>query len=838
MVKIKTIWICLLFISGAAAINAQVPRPVGSGEIHESIKKLNVLASILYVAAHPDDENTQLISYMANERKANVAYLSMTRGDGGQNLIGPEIAELLGLLRTQELLAARRIDGGNQMFTRANDFGFSKHPEETLNVWNKDEMLSDVIWAIRKWQPDIVINRFWHEYEEALAGRMHGHHTASAQLSYEAFELANRKDIYPDQLKSVQPWQPKRLFFNFYTWMNDNRQADPNKMMSVDVGTYFPARGLSNSEIAAMSRSMHKCQGFGVPLTRGTRDDRLLLLKGDMPTDKTDPFAGINTSWTRVQGGAPIGQLIEKIISGYRFDNPAASVPQLVTAYNMINNLPDQYWKRVKLVEVKQIIQQCMGLYMEAAASEPSATPGEPVQLNLEVTNRSAQSVQLRNVHLLPMQKDTAVNQELDNNKSWTLKYNLNLPVDLPITNAYWLNEDHPIGRYRVDDQMLRGLPETPRQFQAAFDLEINGTLLTYVKDVMFKKTDPVDGEVHQPFEVTPPVFANIKDKVYVFAGQSPQTVEVVIKSGAANLSGSAALKIPADWKVEPATAPFNLALKGAEQVLSFTVFPPENATEGIVEAVATVNGVDYSKNIYAIEYKHIPTQTILRPSTARVVRLDLRKAGEKVAYIMGAGDDIPASLRQVGYQVDVLSESNITLDQLRRYDALIMGVRAYNTVERLKFVQPVLMDYVRQGGVMIVQYNTNGRDLVLPNPGPYPLELSRDRVTVEEAEIRLLHPDHPILNIPNKITAEDFKGWVQERGLYFPNQWDEHYQALLSCNDPGETPKDGGLLVAQYGEGTFIYTGYSWFRQLPAGVPGAYRLFVNLISAGKTPKP
>ena len=837
--KITAVGLLLSFLT--FSLFAQAPKRWTSGEIHDGIQKLNVLGSALYVAAHPDDENTSMIAYMANDLKVNTAYLSLTRGDGGQNLIGTEIRELLGVIRTQELLAARRIDGGNQLFSRANDFGYSKHPDETLKIWNEKEVLADAVWAIRKWKPDVIINRFDHK----SAGRTHGHHTASAIIGYEAFDLAGKKNSYPEQLKQVDTWQPKRLFFNTSWWFYGSREkfaeADKSDMVNVDVGVYYPTKGKSNSEIAAESRSQHQCQGMGRAGSRGESIEYLQLLKGDMPKSKHDIFEGIDITWNRVKGGAPIGKILAGVEDNFDYSNPGASVPQLVKAYKLIKALPDGYWKNVKQAEIETIIEACMGLFVEVLATDYSATPGQAVGLDIEVVNRSNAQATLQSYSIHPANKDSVLNQPLANNITLKIKDKLTVPSDIAMTNPYWLNKKSELGMYTVDKQALIGLPETPRAIKVQLNFMIAGEPMAITKEVVHKKADPVKAEIYRPFEVTPPVFANIQEKVYVFANDAPKTVSVLVKSSKEKITGTITLARPNGWKIEPESIEVNLGIKGEEQLVTFKLFPPTNQEEGLISPIVTLaDGSTYTKGATFIEYDHIPTQTVFQPEASKVVRLDIQKRGENIGYIMGAGDEIPASLEQIGYQVTELKDGEIIAGDLAKYDAIILGIRAYNTVERLKFYQPKLLEYVENGGTMIVQYNTTWRLKVDKKTiAPYDMNLSRDRVTVEEAEVRMLVPDHPILTTPNKITAKDFDGWVQERGLYFANEWDkEKFTAILSANDPGEDPKDGGLLVAQHGKGYYIYSGYSWFRELPAGVPGAYRLFTNMISIGKEPRP
>lgn len=823
----------LLTLFSVTFLNAQAPKKWTSGDIHEGVKKLNVLASALYIAAHPDDENTRLIAYLANYKYANTAYLSMTRGDGGQNLIGPEIRELLGVIRTQELLAARGVDGGQQFFTRANDFGYSKHPSETFKIWDENLVKQDVVYAVRNFKPDVIIARF-----STIPGTTHGHHTASAMLASEAFDLAADAKAFPEQVKELGTWSANRLFFNTSWWFYGSRekfeQADKTNLFSVDVGVYYPIKGKSNTEIAAESRSMHKCQGFGSEGSRGSQIEYLEFLKGEKP--ENDIFDGINTTWTRVKNGGAIGELVTKIDREFRYDNPSASLGDLLKVRQMIMALPDaEHWKHVKLAEVETLIYHCAGFFFEATASDFSAVSGETIKVKIEAINRSNAKVFLKSVTFLPNNTVSEVNENLDNNKPFLNEETIEIPKEMPYGSPFWLQGKNPtLGMYDVPSSAIANMPQNPVNFKARFNLTIDNQDFTIEKPIVNKQIDPVKAEVYRPFVKLPEVFVSIKDDVYVFADNEAKTVEVVVKSGKDDIGGMVRLDVPKGWRCEPKELPFELKLKGASTTVRFTVYPSETQSVENIAAVARFeSGATFSQELVEITYDHIPVQTVLLPATAKFVRVDLVKKGEKVGYIMGAGDDIPASLEQIGYEVSILENKDITAENLKNFDAVILGIRAYNTVDDLKYHQPKLMEYVKNGGTVIVQYNTN-HSLVLDEIAPYKLKLSRDRVAVEGAEVRILAPKHPVMNTPNKITSADFENWVQERGLYFPNEWDEAFTPILSANDPGETPKDGGLLVAKYGEGYYIYSGYSWFRELPAGVPGAFRIFTNLISIGK----
>ena len=831
----RKVFLLLFFLVNVVTLKSQIPNKPNSSEIHQSIKKLNFLGSALYIAAHPDDENTSLISYLSNDVKARTAYLSITRGDGGQNLVGSEIRELLGVIRTQELLAARGIDGGEQMFTRANDFGYSKHPDETLQVWNKEEVLGDVVWAIRNFQPDIIINRFSHKPE--TFGKTHGHHTSSAVLSEEAFDLAADKNKYPEQLKYVNIWQPRREFFNTSWWFYGSREnfdkADKTNLLEIQTGTYYQTIGLSNNEISSLSRSMHKSQGFGRTGSRGNVSEFLELVKGDMPEDKLNLFDGINTSWTRLKGGEEIGKFLEKVEQEFDFINPAASISNLVMAYKLIQNLEDEHWKNQKTKEIKDIIQACAGLYLEAAANESSATTGTEITINIEAINRSDASIKLQNVSIEPLMMSSNKVFDLENNKREQFELKGTITKDINYTSPYWLTTKGTLGMYHVSEQELIGRPETPKALTAYFLVDFDGYAIRFKKNIVFKRNDPVKGEVYQPFEIIPEVTSSIADKVIIFSDESSKEIAVNIKAGRSNLEGTVQLEIPENWKVSPEDYAIKITHKGAEQTVLFTLTPPKTQNEGTISPIVTIGERKYSDELIEIEYDHIPIQSVLMSSESKIVRLHIEKKGELIGYVQGAGDDIPASLRQVGYTVVELKENEITADNLQNFDAVILGIRAYNTDDRSKFYQKSLHDYVEEGGTLLVQYNTNFR-LKVDDVSPVSLKLSRDRVTDENSEVTILDPDNEIMQYPNKITKEDFDGWVQERGLYFPNEWSSEFTPILSMHDPGESPKNGSLLVTKYGKGYFIYTGLSFFRELPAGVPGAYRLYTNMLSIGK----
>jgi len=828
---LKPVLVCFIAVILLPTISfSQAPQKLNAAEIKAALNKLEVLGSVLYMAAHPDDENTRLIAYMSQEKYLRTGYMAMTRGDGGQNLIGTEIREYLGIIRTQELLAARRTDGSEQFFTRTNDFGYSKNPEETFAAWGRDDALADVVWNVRRFRPDVMIVRF--DTTKFEGGRMHGHHTASAILALEAYDIANDPTKYPEQLEFVKPWQPKGLYWNTYNFGRAQFSSDhtgEEGFYTYDLGTYNELLGKSYGEISAIGSSQHKSQGFGRMGSRGENKEFLMQWKGDFPKD--DVFANIDQTWNRAKGGKVVEKIINKANENFDMQHPSAIVPDLMLARAALLKLEDKYWREVKLKELDMVIKSALGLYLEVAARNYSAVPGENVPIYFEAVNRSGLNVTLKSIEINGSKK-IIVNKPLVNNQRLMTNDTIMISNNMAYSQPYWLDKDGTLGLYRVDNQELIGLAENPASMTAKFNLEINGKPFQYKTDIIYKRTDRVKGEVYRPFVITPPVMAEIKESVLIFPNNESKTVNVVVKSGRSNVKGVVKLNLPNGWKSNPAQVDFDLKSKNQEVSVTFSILPPEDADEAYIGVIASYKGKDYDRGLKTIEYDHIPVQTIFPKSNTKVVRVDLQKKGQYIGYIMGSGDAIPESLEQVGYTVTILDPNNITVENLKAYDAVIVGVRAFNTVERMNVIQPRLMEYVKGGGTAIVQYNTSMRNQ--PEIGPYPFQISRDRVTIEESEVRIIAPNHPIINGPNKITSKDFEGWVQERGLYFPNKWDAKYTAIFSSNDPGETPKDGGLLVAEYGAGFFMYSGYSWFRELPAGVPGAFRIFTNMISMGK----
>lgn len=821
----KTILISILFLFPAINLYSQPSSNLTSSEIKLALKKLNRVGTVLYIAAHPDDENTAVLSYYSSGKLLRTGYLSLTRGDGGQNLIGPEQADLLSIIRTQELIAARKIDGAEQFFTRAIDFGYTKSSEETFEFWGKEKILYDVVWVIRKFKPDVIITRF------PITGEgRHGQHTASAILALEAFNKANDPSVFPDQLEELETWQPKRIFWNAWTPALKSMGLDTSDVPYANLGAYNPLLGMSYTEISALSRTMHKSQGFGDDGWRANYLNYFYLMDGE-PISNRNILEGIDISWNRFEKGEKVGKQVEEVIKKYDEENPGLIIPDLINIYKEIQSLENEHWKEIKSREVKKIIFSCAGIWAEAIAEDFIYTPGSSIKVKTGIVNRSEFPAQLENISITFSENDQNTEKDLRKGEFIENEFSLKLPDEIEFTNPYWLKNEHEYGIYNVDNRELTGLAETDQPLNAVFTLDFADIKLELETPVYFRKVDPVKGEIYRPVEIVPPATVSFENELYLLKSNSEEEIRVKIKAHKNNVSGILKIIAPEGWNVDPAEQKFSVDQKGDEMFLKVMLSSEKQEDVSGLKSELLIDGKTYSKSFATIEYDHFPVQTVLPEAETKVVKLNLKNGVDKrIGYIEGSGDKVPDILSDLGYDVDLLTDEEIESSDLSDYDVIISGIRAYNTRERIKLYQDKLMNYVNGGGTYIVQYNTSHR--LITNPSPFELELSRDRVTEEDSNVEILKPDHPLFSMPNRITSADFDNWIQERGLYFPGEWSDKFTPLLSMNDDGESAKTGSLLYAEYGNGIFIYTGISFFRQLPAGVPGAFRLFENLISA------
>jgi LmbE family N-acetylglucosaminyl deacetylase len=800
-----------------------------ASQIVQRIEKLKVLGSVLYVAAHPDDENTRLITYLANDRLYRTGYLSLTRGDGGQNLIGDEQGIELGLIRTQELLAARRIDGGEQFFSRAYDFGFSKNPEETFQKWNREKVLSDVVWMIRKFQPDVIITRF-----PVTGEGGHGHHTASAILANEAFKAAADPNQFKEQLQYVKPWQAKRILWNTFNFGGTNT-TDPSQF-NINVGGYNSLLGKSYGEIAAESRSQHKSQGFGSAATRGDSYEYFRTTGGEAP--KKDLFDGVDISWNRVgKNGQAIEKMIAAIESKFDITAPEKSVADLVALYKLLGKSGNGYWIEKKKAEVQQLIALCSGLFIDAYSNQAFAVQTESVTINTVLNNRLGADATVKSITVAGAANN--INKPLEKNKNVSFDTKVEVSLQKEITQPYWLNDKKEEGLFYVADQQMIGVPDVAPAYLASFTINIGGEDFVFEQPVRYKYTDPVKGEVYQPLIVIPPATITASPNLVVFrADHKQQRVQTQLHAFS-NIKGNITAGLTGiDYSgVQNGTQSLD---KGKTAFYNFDV-TEKHEPEEIYTLTPYANKktdkdtVGYHLALRSIDYDHIPAVRYFYPDFITALNINLKTVGKKIGYIPGAGDKVAVILERMGYDVTILDKTTLPVSNLSSFDAILTGVRAYNTNEWMNEFYDELMNYVKEGGNLIVQYNTsNNLGTVKSKIGPYDFNITRNRITDERAKVSMIDPAHKVFNYPNKITGKDFEHWVQERSIYHAGGWDNHFKPLLSMADPGEVADEGSLITATYGKGTFTYTGLVFFRELPAAVPGAMRLLANLIALGK----
>ena len=799
--------------------------------ILDDLRRFRVFATVLHVGAHPDDENTQLVAYLARGRAYRAAYLSVTRGDGGQNLLSGDLGERLGVARTQELLAARRIDGGQQFFTRALDYGFSKDVNEALSTWDHQQVLRDVVRVIRQFRPDVIVTVF-----STQPGGTHGHHTASAVLATEAFKLAGDSTAFPDQLKTLKPWQPKRIF--------QGGRGGGQATVRVDIGGIDSATGESFASIAGRSRAMHKTQGFGQgggggggrgggggPNLQG-----FILLDGAPASN--DIMDGIDTTWNRIPaGGADVAAMANDVMARFNPQDPSASVAALFAIRAKVATLQSDPVIEDKKRLLDRIIAECLDLTVETTIAQPELVPGEKMTLHERVTVTSRTAVSWTGMRYPAVNATRQFAQPFHPAPTATFDAQDSIRANTPLTQPYWLREEGTAGMFRVDDASLIGRPESPPAFPVDYVFDVGGQPLVVPSEPVQASTASLPIEQQRTLAVISPAPMRFTSGVGLFAPGSTHPVSVELTASRAGVGGTLQLDAPASWKVSPVTQTFRLAGVGSHATVTFNVTAPAQDARAAITAHATIGGARYSTERVEINYAHIPFQLLQPRAKLNATALTVATRGKAAGYVPGAGDDIPEALTQLGYSVTTLSAANATPERLKGLDVVVIGIRAFNVRTDLDTLMPALFRYVEQGGTVVEQYNQNG-NLKSRNFAPYPLQFTSasERITEENSPVTFLAPDHPALTAPNRITSADFDGWVQERGTYFPSQWDEHFTPILSMKDSSDPkPYTNSLLVAKYGSGYFVETGIVFFRELPAGVPGAFRLFANLLALGKS---
>jgi len=814
--------------------SAQQVRPSKSSEIYRELKTLKQLPKVLYLAAHPDDENTGLLSWLINDQNVETGYLSLTRGDGGQNLLGTEQGAALGLIRTHELLEARKLDGAQQFFTRAIDFGFSKNTTDTFKQWNEDSIIADAVWVIRKFRPDVIICRF---PPTAAAG--HGQHAASAVVAQKAFKLAGDKTAFPNQLKYVNVWQPKRVLWNTFRFGGVNTTAE--NQLKVTVGQYDAQLGMGYGELAGLSRSLHKSQGAGTQSVAGIKTEYFAHVIGEPA--KATLFDGVVKTWT-AKGNADIDQSLDKIISAFNFNKPELSLPALLALRKKVAALKDVDLKNDKLKSLDNIILSCAGFMGEVVTNQAEAVAGDHYNFRLNLISRAENPVVLENVQWLSQSE--SFNRKLSKDSLITIQHDIQIPADAALTEPYWLAKPAVnAGTFSVPNDTLIGLPETESSLNVLLDLKIGSEKFQVKLPLSFKKLDPVRGDVVEALRIVPALELKFIQPLYLVKENEDLHLSLNIKVNSNRQFNNG--KINLVYNGEKLGSADVKSLNGKDTTIDYLI--PKAKLASIksnqlqLDANFVADGIIYNKKQVLIQYPHLPSLQYFAPATVAVMKGDIQFKVKKVGYVQGAGDFIPEFLKIAGIQVDVLKDDdfygninesgNGSQNKLSQYDAIVLGVRANNTEKKLGRWMPFLWSYVKDGGNLVMQYNTN-QDTTVDQLGMYNFTIVNKRVTEENAEVKFLNPNHKLLNFPNKITANDFNGWVQERGAYFPDKWDAAYEPLFEMHDTGEEPLQGSTLYAKYGKGNFIYTPLAFFRQLPAGNVGAARLFLNFLSAQK----
>lgn len=798
-----------------------------AGELAHALDRLARTARVLYVAAHPDDENTRLLTYLAQGEHLNVAYLSLTRGGGGQNLIGSEKAPLLDAIRTEELLAARRIDGARQFFTNVRDFGYSKRTEETLAIWGEEEALSDVVWVIRTFQPDLIVTRF----DETPPN--HGHHMASSRLAREAFHAAADPERFPEQLgPDVSAWKAERVLYNVSKWRH---KEVPKGAIALEVGGYDPRLGESHGELAARSRSQHKSQGFGASGKRGKELEHFLLLEGSRP--KEGILDGIPLGWERYgEAAAPYIQAIDEAREALDRDRPEGAIPYLLRAHEALDALPDEVRVREARRDLERVIAAAAGLFVRASAARAAVAPGDSIEISLEVVARRPVPVELEEIRF-PGGEILEVEESLPTDEVRSYEARVRIPQRASITIPSWLREPPGEGRFLAPTQRDIGPPKDAPALQASAVFNFSGRRITLYRPSVHSYTDRVHGERIEEVRVAPPATITPSREAVLFPHGRKQRLTFTLRTYVEKLEGSVHLDLPQGWESSPKEMPVVLEGIGSERVLHFEVLAPPGAKATEIRPRVQTAGRSDSYREDRIDYPHIPPFTLVRPATVRLVPAGLAIPSGLVGYLPGAGDTVAEDLAHIGVRVEILDDQVLRSGALDRFDAIVFGVRAHNTRPELLGLKDRLLEYVRGGGTLLVQYLVSNWWAPFDESiGPGEIRIGPGRVTDQGAKVEFVNPKHPLLLMPHRIDEADFEGWVQERGLYFASSWSEEYQPLFRLADPGEESQEGSTVVAKHGAGRFVYTGLSFFRQLPAGVPGAYRLFLNLLARDSKP--
>jgi len=851
----------LLLSSVSAPLPAQLAETEyeGAAAIGLALRQLGTTKRVLMIAAHPDDETTQVLSTLALGQGATVAYLSLTRGEGGQNGIGLEMQEGLGLIRSEELMAARRLDGAQQFFTRAIDWGFSKNSDEAFTQWPREDLLRDVVAVVRHFRPDVVVSVFSGTPRDG-----HGQHQAAGIMAREAFVAAADAHRFPDQLAAgLRVHAPIHLY-------QIVRGVGESQVVEFPTGTFDPLLGRSHFQIAMASRSRHRSQDMGRELTPGPQATALALVETRTPNvSHSGIFAGVDTTLHSHAAGVGIAE-VQNLLVRYE-----ATIDDLRRSFNPL--YPDRIVPF--LVELGRVLDRALLvaragpasaadvvfhlerererlsnallraslIRVEALSEAETVVPGQAFELEVRIWNGGFRPLELATMEpLLPAgwsaEPRDSLPATLEEGEIARRRFVVTVAPDAEPSEPYFLRLPREGERYSWPAEMGGvGMAFQPDEVSFTTLFRIQGVEVDVTAPAEYGAVDLKRGEYRRPVRVVPAVSLSTEPRLVVVPlARKAEPLHVAIRLVAeepGGVGGTLRLDAPAGWSVQPSEVRVDFAQAKEQRTIEFTARPPADpdpARATLTAVFSDDRGRAFERGYHLVDYEHIRPRPLYRPATVDlqfvdvVAPLDLR-----IGYIAGPGDDIPNLLAQVGVVVETLDAVELATAPLEDFDVIVVGIRAYDGRPDLVTHNQRLLDYVRRGGTAIVQYNRY--EYTVPGLAPYPLEIARphDRVTDPDAEIRVLEPDHPVFNTPNRITSSDFEGWVQERGLYFLGSWDERYTPLLEMSDPGEAPNRGSMVVTRFGEGMYVYTGLALFRQLPAGVPGAYRLFANLLALG-----
>ena len=887
-IVIPVLTFALVGIIGGTATMADTGEMAGTtnaSETWRALQRLQTTATVLHTVAHPDDENGALLTWLSRGQGVRTALYSTTRGEGGANLIGPELFDALGIVRTEEHLAAVRYYGIDLFFSSAVDFGYSKRLDETLEKWDYQMLLEDMVRLIRYYRPDVIISRFQGNRQDG-----HGHHQASGVVTLEAFKVAGDATRFPEHIaEGLQPWQPKKLYINRSRWRRSNTETADTPVLKIDTGEYNALLGLSYAQIARQGLSYQRSQGVGqTRASKGASVTELQLIDTTLPNQQKPEdslFDGLNTT---IMGMAKLANTpalnaefaeLQKSVNaaGQDYDarHPWTVVPHLTsglkTTRSLMKKIQDLdlddtmrshllFLLRNKEQEFMTAANAALGLSLEvlvqptgtrASETFTVAIPGQKFSIGMRLVNPAPVAAELVKASLrtpegwnVRQTQTDSDNQTIQTNQPVSITYEVEVPQDAAYTQPYWTRaSEYHDAVYTLKHPEHRFLPAAPPDVHGVITYRVDGVDFTLTQPAQTRSINRPWGEKRRLLTVAPAISLSMLPRIGVIpisesATATTFTVTVeVLNNIQGEAEGKLALAFPVDWSVSPEWAAFAFTHTGASKTFTFQVSAEgvEAGRDYTIQAGALSNGREYTTGYQVIEHPDLEPRHLYRPATMTLHGISLKlPENMSVGYIMGVGDKIPEALEQIGIDVEMLGTEELRTGDLNRFDTILIGIRAYAVRRDLIAYNSRLLDYVYKGGNLIVQYQTPEFDAAPFGPYPYTMGRRPEEVSEEDAQVTILMPDTPIFQYPNQITEADFDGWVEERGSKFLTEWDANYQALLTCNDREQEPQHGGLLYAQYGEGTYTYAAYAFYRQLPAGVAGAYRLFVNLLTLGK----